>query len=177
MTTQLSNDPLSLLERNLWFAAESHPGVTALVRLANRARMVAQGVVPAQDNPLKDSLLTTDLPELTLFAMGGEPDAVGQGVSSSTVGMVQRFGWGLSTDEIRTDMLRSLNPLKWALLNAMWRVKYGAASVLPFVNLIIVRNVSDQVQDPSQKDRDVAGWKCLVSVECRLVFDRSLVTA
>lgn len=166
-----SNDPLSRIEEELWFALESHAGLAALVQVGNRPKLTGP-----QDQPFKDSLTNSDVPELSMLPAGGEADTVGQGVSSSSVGVILRWSIGIVTDEIRTNRLNSVHPVLWACLQALWRVKYGANNPLDYVNLIRATAFFDQVTDPV-KDRGAQGWKGVLQVEVRAVFPREEVLA
>lgn len=170
------NDPFSMLEQAVWLAAEASPHVTALVKLGNRIKF-HQGA----DMPLKTETQPGDLPELVMFPSGGDINPVGVGTSSHNHSFVQRYAFIITTDKLRTDLDRSVNPVKWALLRAMLRYPAGPGGWmgLPFCRMVRAGSFSDQVSLPQAMaglERPDAAWKAVLSMEFGLVFSRSEIT-
>lgn len=164
------NDPFSKLEAAIWMAVEASPIVTALVRPGNRIKFHS-----GPDKALKQDTQVGDLPELVMFPVGGEINPQNRGTSSGTHSLTQRYAFIITTDQLKTSLDRSVNPVKWALLRALLRNHPGPSGWmgLPFVRLLNGSSFSDLVELPPQMgslNRSEMAWKGVMTVEFGMVF-------
>jgi len=162
----ISNDPFSLVEAAIWAALESSGGVRALVKVANRRRLI-----DTNPEPVRDSVTTEDLPELMVWPAGGAFNQPGSGVSSSSFSCVAQWMIGVTTDEVRTNRDRSIHAVTWACFCALMKMRNNGPYDLSFVTNVDVDSLTVQPGEAVPgRDRQVNGWKGLLSVRVRMVY-------
>lgn len=173
-----STDPFSLVERKIMAALVSYPPLGALVRPDNRISFTDGEVEPIKENPSN-----ADLPELLVYAIGGEFNAQGS-TSSSSVGIVQRYAIGVHTNDQRTNAPagQGINELKWRVFQACEAIhntsKPGEVLGLPFVRICRLTSFADQFGVDTfppmngLPSRIIEGWSFVVTLEVVMVIKR-----
>lgn len=164
--------PFTAIEGAMWDTLEACSLVTAIVRTGNRVKF-NQSTLP---NPIRDSVLPEDLPELIIYPQGGAFNRVDTGVSSDSGSIVQTYAVGFTVGDLRTSPTGLVNDLKWAIYVAFERAR---RSSVPFfgTGITYLRNfrVSDftdaiasaGIEGQPQRPR---GWTGVVTLSVEMVF-------
>ena len=166
----MSSDPFSLVHNALWTLLERHKGFTDLVKSGNRIKFTG-----ANRAPIKDPILTADLPEVRVTPVGGASQVQ---MTSSSTKVIKKWSVQVSTGDQRVDAV--MFPVEWEILRALndyvstltalqWNSK-------PFVKLCRVTDISEGV---SQQDlnRGIKGWSVVWACEVQMWFDSSDLVA
>lgn len=165
MTT--SNDYFSRWEEGLWAALEGFPRFADLVPIGNRIRMTGDS-----NNPLakQDNLGAADIPQVFVMQAGGDP--LSRGTSNTDYAFTQRYQIVISTDQMRTNQRRSINPIKaavfGALLSCMSRGTGGKLPGCPEVNACLPVSWADEMDERGW-------WFCSIVVAVEGAVPREMV--
>ena len=155
----VATDPFSMVEEALWWALDSHPSISAIVRPANRVRFTSVTEPRQVDNPA-----ASDLPELTIYSQTTQANTHN---TSSGFGLVKRYGVGIVTGENRitgeASRRAGLHQVHFAVQQALWRFRTGFPD-LPFTAKCEVVDSSD-VMAPSDPKTRAPGWQCACNVD------------
>lgn len=122
-------------------------------------------------DPMKDNILTADLPEIILIMAGGDGNLHR---SSSSSNIIQQFQFLISTGERR---LTLISDLKWYAYQALWAwQKQGFGAALYANETFITRldwvNVVEGESDPAL-NRGIMGWSTIISFEAEFEFSQT----
>lgn len=169
--SSIGTDPFSAVEAAIWTKLEAHAGLAALVKVANRVKM------SVLEPNLKESAQDADMPELMMIPSGFYVNRPGDGVSSSSESISQRYTFAISTPTLSTvDDVRGINAIKWALL-CVFVSGIDALSGLSYVRKVRTGEGQDLPAAPDMLARSVKGWRTVISLEVTMVFDRAFMTA
>jgi len=155
-------NPFVQVYNALWDLLEAHAGLTDLVPVGNRIKMV-------DDNrdPIKDQISSADVPELRLVPIGGTPHIFRTSSSSSCI---KRYEIQISSGHQTVEMLYNV---EWEILRAMmswiptlmdltWEGK-------KFVKLVRPGEMPEGVTS-QDLNRGIVGWSTLWACEVTMWF-------
>ncbi len=170
----VGTDPFSLVEAAIWRKLEANAAFAALVGAGRRVKM------SVLEPNVMDS--TMDAPELVMIPSGGTVNRPGDGTSSSSESIRQRYSLGINSDTLSTvDSLRGINALKWAILcvfvSGIDTLPDESSVPLTFVRMVRAMDFQDVFTPQDLIQRNVRGWRSVIGLEVVMVFDRSFMTA
>lgn len=180
INTLVSHDPFSRVERQILYTLFLHGRLQGLVQIDNRISFATDDASPLKENPQ-----ASDLPELCIVPAGGTFRPQRGLVTSTTLGIVQRYLVGVNTDNEQTAVAAGgVNEIKWRLFQAISRMEDQSLPEcvlgLPEARRFVGGDFSDALgvdTMPSIYARVIEGWSFSVTVDVELVFQRSEVLA
>jgi len=157
----LSPDPFTQVERAIWQVLEAHTGFAALVKANNRVNFANPS---GSTDPVRDSLQTSDMPEVMILPTNASPS----NRRSSGPGLTQSFNLVITSGDARTHA--KLNPVKWAAWSALERLNDQLKDRCPFVAQVNTGSFADGFSTGEQPERGPRGWNSVLQIDVVMVF-------
>lgn len=163
-TTTFDETPFDQVYTALWSLVEGRAAFDSLVKVGNRVRFDDLKT----RNPLKEQIITNDLPELLLTTSGGTFNVH---ATSSSASCTRRYQWVLSTGDRR--LRAGLLAVEWELFRAMvdWKSQLGSLqfSGQNFVKSCELVDLTEGESDPD-RNRGIEGWSAVWAADVTMYF-------
>ena len=158
-------DPFSLVYERVWDILTGHKPLADLVNLRNRIRFDQ-----TEQDPEKQEIEDSDLPELMLVPAGGEAEPFD---TNTTARATQDLELQLTTGDLRVHEV--LFPVKWQLLRALVQcgVQLGG---FDFVRGVGFSNITEEF-DNDAANRGTRGWSATITIRVDMHFDVTKLVA
>lgn len=161
-------EPFTLVYRALFDLALRHPSFVSLVKIGNRVSFA----VDDNRDPIKQNVITADMPEVTLITEGMSAANIHQ--TSSTSSIRRRYSFIIVTGDYRVNY--ALYPVEWYLFCAMvgWKTTLGnltwhGATFVKNANLVSLT----EGESDSRRIKGTKGWTSIWSVDVEMHFSSS----
>lgn len=162
-------DPFSLVYDALFDLAFAHPGLNEMVKAKNRASYTSE---TNRTDPVKDKILTDDVPEIVLLSLGVTSGNLH--ATSSTSKVTRRYAFHITTGDFRLN--KFVLPIEWALCCALvdWKetlttLKWPVESDWSYVKHCQIADISEGFAD-AEKNRGIRGWSAVWACDLEMHF-------
>ena len=161
-----ATSPFSLVFDSLWELMDNSPLITALVKEGNKIKFNKDNI----RNPLKDAILSNDVPELILVCEGSS--LINPHATSCTSQINRRYSWLLSTGDMRVH--EHFFDIEWAVFVSMlnWKNTVSPLTYLDstFAKRCDMLDATNGLSDP-ERNRGIKGWSAVWRCEIEMHFN------